>query len=90
MVDVELVYIALDQHLAHIRLTLADNATVFDALQLSGLLTTHPEVKDMSVGIFAKIVPLNTVVKAGDRIEIYRPLLIDPKEKRRQRARQKG
>lgn len=88
MVKVEVIYIPANQHAIHLQLTLALGATVSDALKQSGLLQSRPEVKDMSVGIFAKIVPLNTVLKAGDRIEIYRSLLIDPKEKRRQRARQ--
>ena len=90
MVDVEVIYVPINQQTIHVRLTLAEGSTVFDALQESGLYMSHPEVKAMSVGIFAKIVALNTVVKSGDRLEIYRPLLIDPKEKRRQRARQKS
>ncbi len=61
-----------------------------EAISKSGLLQSHPETAGMAVGIFAKLVSLNTEVKAGDRIEIYRPLLIDPKENRRQRARKKS
>ena len=89
MVNVELVYIPVDQEAIHMHLTVAVGATVADVLQLSDLLQNHPEIKDMPVGIFAKPVTLDTMVKSGDRIEIYRPLMIDPKEKRRQRARQK-
>lgn len=90
MVNVELVYVPADQQAIHLKLTVAVGVTVAEVLQVSGLLQTHPEIKDMSFGIFSKSVSLNTVVKSGDRVEIYRPLLIDPKEKRRQRARQKN
>lgn len=90
MVDIELVYIPVGGKAIHLQLTLASGASVADALEQSGLLQSHPEVKELSVGIFGKLVSLNTVVKSGDRIEIYRPLMIDPKEKRRQRAREKN
>ncbi len=89
MVNVELVYVPVDKPAIHLKLTIASGATVADVLQQSDLLLTHPEIRALPVGIFAKPVLLNTVVKPGDRIEIYRPLMIDPKEKRRQRARQK-
>ncbi len=90
MVNVEIVYSPADKPSIHLQLTLPAGATVADALAQSGLYNSHPDVVGLVVGIFAKQVPLDTVVKAGDRIEIYRLLLIDPKEKRRQRARQKG
>jgi len=58
------------------------------AVEKSGVLSQHPEIPwpDSKLGIFGKIVPHNTQLKEGDRIEIYRPLIIDPKESRRQRA----
>lgn len=87
MVDIELVYVPFRQKAIHLKLTLSEGATVEDALEQSGLRTQHPEINDMATGIFSKVVALDTVVKAGDRIEIYRPLWDDPKEKRRQRAR---
>jgi uncharacterized protein len=86
MVRVELVYIASDQSLVHLNLSLAPCATVEDALHQSGLLITNPEIVNLPVGIFAKQVTLQTRLKPGDRIEIYRPLTLDPKEKRRQRT----
>ena len=65
-----------------------DNMTVLDAIERSGILKKRPEInlKEQKVGIFSRIVPLEQVVRAGDRIEIYRPLLADPKEIRKQRA----
>ena len=89
MVNVELVYVPINHQAIHLHLTISPGATVADVLHHSGLLVSHPEVQNLSVGIFAKQVALNTVVKSGDRIEIYRPLITDPMEKRRQRARLK-
>ena len=89
MVNVEVVYSPADTPPIHVQLTLSAGATVADALLQSGLYNSHPDIVGLAVGIFAKQVPLDTAVKEGDRIEIYRLLLIDPKEKRRQRARQK-
>ena len=87
--DVELVYIPVDQPMIHLKFEYLEGQTVWDVLEQSGLLQSHPEVNDQVVGIFSKVVPLNTKIKPGDRIEIYRPLLIDPKDKRRQRALRK-
>ena len=87
MVKVELVYLPEGRDAVHLHLNVVPMSTVTDVLHQSGLLQSHPEVNAFSVGIFSKVVSLNTVVKSGDRIEIYRPLVLDPKEKRRQRAR---
>lgn len=89
MVDFELVYIPPNQQALHLRLTLPEGTTVADALNHSGWLHSHPEIINYPVGIFGTQVPLTRLLKSRDRIEIYRPLLIDPKEKRRQRARKK-
>ena len=54
------------------------------------LLTVNVEagvVADLAVGIWGKPVSRDSTVNAGDRIELYRPLDIDPREARRQRAR---
>ena len=89
MVKVELVYVASDKSTVHLALDLNRGARVIDALNASGIYQSHPETKDLSVGIFAKTVPLDTLLKEGDRVELYRPLARDPKEKRRQQARLK-
>ena len=83
---VEIVYVPVNQNVIHQYLPLPMGASVAEALDKSGLLQSHPETKNMPVGIFGLQVPLTRIVNPGDRIEIYRPLLIDPKEKRRQRA----
>lgn len=84
---VEVIYSPLNAPMIHMHLDVPEHATVGEVLHLSGLWDTHPEIRDLSVGIFSKAVELTTVVKAGDRVEIYRPLLLDPMEKRRRRAK---
>lgn len=61
--------------------------TVADAIHQANIQEQYPESFDYPVGIFSKRVSRDTLVKPGDRIEFYRPLLIDPKEKRRMRAK---
>lgn len=89
MATIEVVYIPLSQSALHVNLEFAAGMTVANALEQSGLLKLYPELTTMSIGIFARIVSLDTVLKPGDRVEVYRPLLISPMEKRRQRAKQK-
>ena len=86
MVIIELVYVAMDKAIVLKTLELKQGSTVHDGLIESEIYITHPETRDMLVGIFAKQVGLEQVLKDGDRIEIYRPLVLDPKEKRRQKA----
>jgi uncharacterized protein len=68
-----------------VRLKLPAGATVRDALAASEF---HLR-KDQLLGIFGKRVALDQPLADGDRVEIYRPLVIDPKEARRRRARRK-
>jgi uncharacterized protein len=65
-----------------------DGATVADALRLSKIADRFPEIdlETAKVGIFGKLTRMDTVLKPRDRVEIYRPLIADPKEVRRQRA----
>lgn len=66
---------------------LADGATVRDAIESSKLVARRPELTNaLDVGIWGRRCPLDQVVEDGDRVEIYRPLSIDPKEGRRLRA----
>ena len=62
--------------------------TAQEAIQLSGIIKKFPEI-DLNVnqiGIFGKLTQLDHIMRERDRIEIYRPLIADPKEIRRQRA----
>ena len=84
---IEVVYGYKDQQLL-LSLDVDDSVTVEQAIQQSGILDKFDDIdlKVNKVGIFGKLTKLNTALKAGDRIEIYRPLLADPKEVRRRRA----
>ena len=63
-------------------------STVRDAIVQSGLLSKFNDLKleHLRVGIFSKLVDLNTRLKYGDRVEIYRPLVLSPAMARRLRA----
>lgn len=66
-----------------------ENATIEKVIQQSGILTLFPEIdlRVVHVGIWSKKKKLTDRVQAGDRIEIYRPLIIDPKEARKNRVK---
>lgn len=67
-------------------LTLPAGATLADALQASGVAGRHGlDAGALAVGLWGKLRPLQTVLRDRDRIEVYRPLIVDPKEARRQR-----
>lgn len=86
-IDVEVVYALADaQDLA--RLSLPEGSTAMQAIEASGLLVKHPEIdmKKNKIGVFAKLAKADTVLRDRDRVEIYRPLIADPKEVRKQRA----
>lgn len=70
------------------RVTLQEGATVEEAIRASGLLElrTDIDLAKNKVGIYSRPTKLADVVHYGDRVEIYRPLIADPKELRRQRA----
>jgi len=86
-INVEVVYAtAYSQHRVALRLQQA--STVKQAIDESGLLAKFAEI-DLTrnkVGIYAKLCRLDTTLRDQDRVEIYRPLVVDPKEVRRQRA----
>jgi putative ubiquitin-RnfH superfamily antitoxin RatB of RatAB toxin-antitoxin module len=65
--------------------------TIGQAIEASGVLAAFPEINLVTqpVGIYAKKKTLETVLRARDRIEIYRPLVADPKDSRRKRAAKK-
>lgn len=86
MVKVELVYIAISKNCLHYKMDLKQGATVEEALIESNIYSTCPETRELPVGVYGKRVSVDQVLKEGDRIEIYRPLILDPKEKRRKLA----
>jgi putative ubiquitin-RnfH superfamily antitoxin RatB of RatAB toxin-antitoxin module len=72
---------AFPRKATRVTMDLPDGATVLDALLKAGLGKEH------SVGIFGEPAALDTRLRDGDRVEVYRPLQIDPKEARRKRAK---
>ncbi|MEK6735449.1 MAG: RnfH family protein [Pseudomonadota bacterium] len=87
-IDVEVVYALSDNQVLK-KLKVPAGATVVQAIQLSGIVNQFPDIdlSRNSLGIFSQFVQGNTILQPRDRIEIYRPLIIDPKEARRHRAK---
>jgi putative ubiquitin-RnfH superfamily antitoxin RatB of RatAB toxin-antitoxin module len=81
------VVLALPERTLLRRLALAEGATVADAIAAADLGGDEALVDSRRLGIFGKRVPPEQPLRDGDRVEIYRPLLLDPKEARRRRAR---
>ena len=65
-----------------------EGSTVGQALAASTLLAEFPNLNIDKVGIFGKLVSPETVLRAGDRIEVYRPLKADPRDRRRAKVEQ--
>ncbi|MBS0032899.1 RnfH family protein [Candidatus Palibaumannia cicadellinicola] len=85
---VKVVY-ALPNHQYILSLLLPKSSSVEQAIEASGILSLQPEIdliKINKVGIFSKIISLKEPLSNGDRIEIYRPLLINPKDRIRLRT----
>ena len=87
MLKIEVCYALPDKQVL-IPVSLPTGATLQQAIEASGLLEKHPEIdiKKNKFGIYAKLSKLDTVLRDRDRVEIYRPLIADPKEVRKQRA----
>jgi hypothetical protein len=85
---IEIVYALADKQLI-LPLNVPEGTTLGQAVQESGMLRQYPEL-DLGgrnkVGIWSKLVKLDAALREGDRVEIYRPLIADPKEVRKQRA----
>ena len=87
-IHVEVIYALADrQEVVH--LTLPEGTTAQRAVESSGLLQKYPEIQlgtTNKLGVFAKLVKGDTPLRDRDRVEIYRPLIADPKDVRRKRA----
>lgn len=86
---VEVVY-GLPEQQWLLPVTVPVGTTVAGAIQASGICSIRPEIdlNTQRVGIFSRLAELDTPLSSGDRVEIYRPLLVDPKAQRKERARQ--
>jgi uncharacterized protein len=71
-----------------LKLEVPDTSTIAEAIELSGLLKQYPEINldEQKVGIFGKISKLETPLKEGDRVEIYRKITADPQQVQRRRV----
>ena len=89
VLHVRVAYSAVPREVDEVTLELPAGSTLADALVASGLLARHGLVMDeqLAVGIWAKARPLHTPLRESDRVEIWRPLQVDPKEARRKRYR---
>lgn len=86
-IPVEVVY-ALPQEQTLLAFDVDKSATAEDVINKSGILQQYPEIDltNNKIGLFGKIIKLDHQIRAKDRIEIYRPLIADPKEVRKKRA----
>lgn len=87
-ISVEVIYVVSAEQQSSIMLQVPMDGTVEEAIRKSGILKQFPKIdlQKNKVGIFGQLATLTTALRDGDRIEIYKPLLIDPKHARRLRA----
>lgn len=86
-IKVEVTYAKADEQVL-LGLEVEAGTTLHEAVERSGILQHFPEIEPgkAKMGIFGKLQKTDTVLREGDRVEIYRPLIADPKEVRRKRA----
>jgi putative ubiquitin-RnfH superfamily antitoxin RatB of RatAB toxin-antitoxin module len=86
--NIEVVYIAHNCEFL-VCIEVLEGATVEQAIKQSGLLEKHPDIAfdKNEVGIFGELVSLETILKKGDRVEVNRPLTMDPMQARRLKAK---
>lgn len=91
-IQVTLVYSPSPRTVHETQLALADNASVRQAIQASGVLEVFPEIdlRSAVVGVWGRKAGLNQALRDNDRVEIYRPLKVDPKVARRERFVKQG
>ena len=90
-IDIEVVY-ALPEQAYVVPLKVKKTTTIRQAIELSGLLQQCPEIdlNQNRAGIYGRLKELDTELRAGDRVEVYSELKVDPKEARRKRAEKKN
>jgi putative ubiquitin-RnfH superfamily antitoxin RatB of RatAB toxin-antitoxin module len=86
-ITVEVAY-ALPEKQTLLSITLPADSTIEQAIVVSEIQKVHPQInlKDIAVGVFSRAAKLSDPLNEGDRVEIYRPLIADPKELRKLRA----
>jgi len=85
--NIEVVY-ALPSEQLIFTVTLDAGASAEDAIMASGILRKYPDIdlKKNKLGVYSRLIKLDTELVDGERVEIYRPLIADPKEMRKRRA----
>ena len=86
MLRIEVAYALRDEQVL-LALEVEEGTTAREAVVRSGILRRFPDLASAPIGIFGRVVGPDTPLRKGDRVEIYRPLLADPKDTRRTRAR---
>ena len=87
--QIEVAY-ALENKQTLLTFEVDEGTTLKQAIELSGIMNTYPQI-DLSkdkTGIFGKVANFDTMLRTKDRVEIYRPLIADPKKVRKERAAQ--
>jgi uncharacterized protein len=87
MIEIEVAYARPDRQLI-LKLEVPPGTTAIEAVRLSGIEEQFPEI-DVTrnrIGVFGKLCKPERLLLAGDRVEIYRPLLVDPRAARRELA----
>lgn len=87
MIEVVLVYASAPREVHERSLRVPEGTTLMQALELGGWLERHPEIRlqRMALGVWGRRADAQTVLRAGDRVEAYRELRVDPKVARRER-----
>ncbi|SDX00638.1 RnfH family protein [Nitrosomonas communis] len=90
-IEVEVAY-ALPHRQFLKRFYVPSGTTIEQAITLSGIqdIFTEIDLEKQKIGIFSKLTKRGTILQDGDRVEIYRPLLLDPKENRRKRLNERA
>lgn len=88
-VSAEIVFAGAGQPILRRRVELAKGSTLMQAVEFSEIARMLPAgaIDSRRLGVFGRLAPTDQQVQDGDRIEIYRPLTLDPMEARRRRAR---
>ncbi|WP_372965865.1 RnfH family protein [Marinobacter sp.] len=91
--QVEVAYARPDKQLI-LKVTVPEGTTALEAVKASGITGVFPEINpdEIDMGIFGKVIkkPESHTIHEGDRVELYRPLIIDPKQARLNRAKKKA
>jgi len=87
LISIEVAYARPEEQVI-LKLDVAPDTSIQQAIEQSGILERFPEIDpgELKTGIFGKLKKLTQTLQNGDRVEIYRPLIADPKQVRKERA----